>query len=544
MRVVRRVSSLLLAASAVAAVAGCSRSVGVELAVVEPCGQEGLAINSVRSFLLKSSGSTDPLENGAVSFPVGSNAGVAVGLGPAVTMTLAGFGSDITVTPTPLAPTEAPIAIGRTMPLAIAEDTLNVDASILVGRVDSFGGPKSVDGTCAQLSAGGSFVGRHAHTATFVPGVNKVLIVGGAVFNEQDGSETFLDTVELFDPATNTFTALPSLRPPRAYHTATLLPNNKVVIAGGFASINGRPSAVVNAVVVDLAAVDVPYVDFQLAEARAHHTATLLADVNRLILIGGCKGEGCTTTSASGTSTASFTNAVEIIDTTNFTSLRGLPLGLLTTSRAMHEAVGFESGNRGFVVISGGLNGSGALKSIEVLQLGSTGTSPITNIFASNDLLPTPLVRHQMTRDGVQFIITGGQASAPNGVLDDNAAGLDTAIICNTVDVITCNAGLGPMLSPRFGHQAIMLTDQQMLVVGGFVPVGQPTAERFNRGSQVRWQPTSSSGPQVVARQRGALTMMGGAVGKGAVNQVLYTGGYTTLTPYTTKASVDLYFGR
>lgn len=540
MRVVRRVSSLLVAIAATGAVGGCSKLVDVDLTVVEPCGQEGRTQNGVISFLLKSAGTTVKEEEGAVAFVAGDQPSIAVGLGDKVTMTLAGFPADITVGADPLAPAVAPVVIGRSMPLAITESSPDVSGTLQLGLVDTFGGPRNAEGVCAQLDNGAPVAGRHAHTATFVPGANKVLIVGGAVFNA-DGSETFLRSAEVYDPATGAFTKLPDLPAPRAYHTATALSDGRVIIAGGLSPINQAVSAIISGLVVNIAQVDAPYADIQLGEPRAHHTATLLEDINMLVLVGGCKGVGCDTNSAAGTSTSSFTSAVEIIDTQTFASRRLGP-GILATPRAMHQALGFPAGARGLVIITGGLNATGALNSIEIIQASTNAGAPLGNVYSGNDL-PTPLVRHQMTRRGGQYLITGGQSSAPDGILDDTAPGLATARLCNPINDAAACTGLQDMISPRFGHLAAELTDNQILVVGGFVS-GNAIVERFNVGATPQQWSAIGVGRVVDARQRATLTMLGGEVGSGAINQLLYTGGHSTLLPYTTSATADLYFGR
>jgi hypothetical protein len=73
------VTRSLLAAVAVASVtgAGCSKLVGVELAVAEPCGQELQALNGVQSYRVVSSGSS---QDGVVAFTATQPAGVAIGL--------------------------------------------------------------------------------------------------------------------------------------------------------------------------------------------------------------------------------------------------------------------------------------------------------------------------------------------------------------------------------------------------------------------------------------------------------------------------------
>ena len=71
---------------------------------------------------------------------------------------------------------------------------------------------------------------RFWHTATLLPS-GKVLVAGG--YN--DGS---LSSAELYDPATGTWSGTVSLNA-RALHTATLLLSGKVLVAGG--ATNGHP---------------------------------------------------------------------------------------------------------------------------------------------------------------------------------------------------------------------------------------------------------------------------------------------------------------
>ena len=69
---------------------------------------------------------------------------------------------------------------------------------------------------------------RVAHTATLLPN-SKVLVAGG--FN---GSSGYLTSAEVYDPATGAWIATGPLNTARVAHTATLLPNGKVLVAGGF----------------------------------------------------------------------------------------------------------------------------------------------------------------------------------------------------------------------------------------------------------------------------------------------------------------------
>ncbi|MBI4832771.1 MAG: InlB B-repeat-containing protein, partial [Candidatus Lindowbacteria bacterium] len=68
--------------------------------------------------------------------------------------------------------------------------------------------------------------GKYAHTATLL-GNGKVLVAGG-----YDGSVCF-SSCELYSTTTGEWTPTNSLPSVRSYHTATLLPNGKVLVAGG-----------------------------------------------------------------------------------------------------------------------------------------------------------------------------------------------------------------------------------------------------------------------------------------------------------------------
>jgi len=115
------------------------------------------------------------------------------------------------------------------------------------------------------------------HTATYLPSpINKVLIVGG----NTGGYGTLI----LFDVASLTFTTLTTnLLSPRYYHTATLLPNGKILIVGGYNLASLRTCELID-----------PSNNYTVTSAgnlnanRYFHTATLIPDnTNGTVLVCG-----------------------------------------------------------------------------------------------------------------------------------------------------------------------------------------------------------------------------------------------------------------
>ena len=128
------------------------------------------------------------------------------------------------------------------------------------------------------------------HTATLLNN-GQVLIVGGITYSPASKASTGATSPELYNPATGLWTALSNMNTPglRYYHTATLLPNNKVFIAGG---INGN-IAIAGAELFDPAATAPanPWtsVSAGMFDARYSHSATLL-QTGKVLIAGGING--------------------------------------------------------------------------------------------------------------------------------------------------------------------------------------------------------------------------------------------------------------
>ena len=76
---------------------------------------------------------------------------------------------------------------------------------------------------------------RGYHTATLLP--NRQVLVAGGI------TAAHLSSAELYDPTSGMWTATGPLNTARSAHTATLLPNGQVLVAGGYNSSSGRLSS-------------------------------------------------------------------------------------------------------------------------------------------------------------------------------------------------------------------------------------------------------------------------------------------------------------
>ena len=114
---------------------------------------------------------------------------------------------------------------------------------------------------------------RSLHTATLLQN-GMVLVAGG-----QDSNFNPSASAELYDPASRTWTATGSLNTARYRHTATLLQNGKDLVAGGYSG-----GALASAELYDPASGSWTAIG-SLNSARCCHTATLVQD--RLVLVAG-----------------------------------------------------------------------------------------------------------------------------------------------------------------------------------------------------------------------------------------------------------------
>jgi hypothetical protein len=281
---------------------------------------------------------------------------------------------------------------------------------------------------------------RFSHTATLLAN-GKVLITGGSTnladLSTHDArtstslpkanSSDDLATAELFDPATGTFTVTGPMTEQRSEHTATLLANGKVLLAGGTTG--------------------------NVAELYDPATGTFAATGN--LMVGG--RWGCTATLlnngtvliAGGRDAEDVFDAEELNNAELFNPATGTfaAASVMTEFRYDHTATLL---NNGKVLLAGGINGD-SVRDAELFD-------PTTSTFSPTGVMSSPRAQHTATllNDGI-VLVDGGSTL---GVLSFPSA----EVFDPTTNEFTST---GPMGTARWLHTATRLNNGQVLITGG-----------------------------------------------------------------------------
>lgn len=211
--------------------------------------------------------------------------------------------------------------------------------------------------------------GRGRHTMTLLPN-GKVLVTGG-----RDAAVNFfgLASAEIFDPSANqgagAFTLIGNMNSVRFVHTATLLSNGTVLIAGGFNAGNESLS-VASAEIFD-PSTNTFTLTGSMNIARARFTATLLPD-GTVLMAGGINSVTGVTAPAPSEIYSPATGAFTLT-------------GAMITGRELLRATGLFNGN---VLVTGGDDGVNVLASTELYY----NTVPIAPIVITATTIPNAFV--------------------------------------------------------------------------------------------------------------------------------------------------------
>lgn len=126
-------------------------------------------------------------------------------------------------------------------------------------------------------STGAMTTPRFFHKATLLPS-GKVLVTGGF----KDALGIALATAEMYDPATSTWSPVAHMKFGRGRHTAVLLSSGQVLVAGGLSNNNDNTSALNSSELFDPLSGTWSDAGIMLG-ARSQHIAVLLASGNVLV---------------------------------------------------------------------------------------------------------------------------------------------------------------------------------------------------------------------------------------------------------------------
>jgi hypothetical protein len=381
---------------------------------------------------------------GAINLPYSFKFTAAGGLAP-LTWSETGalppgldFASDGTVSGTPTATGSFPI-------------TVNV--------VDSISRSAPAQGFTVQVAAhgfqvtGSMSVPRVFHTATLLKD-GKVLVAGGTnhvAINVPSGALTLYASTEMYDPNTRSFSLTASMGSPRFHHTATLLSNGKVLIAGGETNFGVITST---AEIYDPASNTFEPTNSNMTTLRTRHQATLLSS-GKVLITGGNDG-------------ASALASAEIFDpnTGMFTGTNGD----MHVARDLHTQTSL---NDGTALVAGGANyANGDNDSLGTAEI----YDPVSGTFSAPINMTTPRAAHTAT------LLNSGKVLL--------AGGSTTSEFLASAEIFDPSSGTfaatGSMADPRNFYAAAMLGDGTVLVSGGRTSAGAPLAlaELYNPASE------------------------------------------------------------
>ncbi|MFO1322513.1 MAG: kelch repeat-containing protein [Burkholderiales bacterium] len=374
--------------------------------------------------------------------------------------------------------------------------TLLLDGNVLVtgGLVDGAGNVTAsaelyctvASGPCTALDIGqfkplaGMATPRWGHSATLL-GDGNVLVAGGVVdtaYTPTSSTEVYCTAVAgpvcTLPAHVGTFRPASAMSTPRRGHTATLLADNRVLVTGGYVDAIS-PDATVTAELYCAAAggpcgaANVFVATGSLALGRIAHTATLLGDATVLIAGGNVSGLSDATAEIYCPAVAGPVCTLPAhIGTFRPT------LGAMSSARAIHTTTLLQDGR---VLVAGGFGG---------------GVSPPPT--ASVDVYCAVVAAGCLVTDLGKFLPAGALVTGRTGhtasVLTDGwvlaAGGVDAApavlgsseLYEPAINLFATGASLA---GARYGHTATTLPDGRVLVIGGrnFTSVLN-TAELYN----------------------------------------------------------------
>jgi hypothetical protein len=263
----------------------------------------------------------------------------------------------------------------------------------------------------------------------------------------------------LLDP---TFSITGNLVTARGQHSSTLLPNGKVLLAGG----NYAGGTLAYMELYDTATGLFSTTSNILTTPRELHTATLLLN-GKVLLAGGVNAGGAVATAELYDPVTGFVTAT----------------GSLSTARYAHTATLLQNGQ---VLIAGGQGTGGALSTAELYD-------PATGLFSSTGTLTTARQLHTATllQNGKVLIVGGFPGPVASAELYNPSTGLFGAT--------------GAPVTARYSHTATLLSTGKVLIAGGFGTTTLASAELYDPAGAGTF---SATGSLIAARMEHTATLL------------------------------------
>jgi hypothetical protein len=316
---------------------------------------------------------------------------------------------------------------GATSSTYITPATVLADnaATFKVVVSDTYGGSATTSNAILTVKSGFTSTGplniaRSGHTATVLQN-GKVLIAGGI-----NSSQGYQSTCELYDPVMGTFTLTGSMHVPRVGHTAVLLPNGKIYITGGYGDINN--TALSTGELYD-PALGTFSTTGDMNFARVHHSSKLLSN-GKILIVGGYTSPG--------------TLYGELYDPASETCAI---TGHISFDRVFNTLTTLTNGK---ILVVGGQTAFLPIADLYDQISGSFSGSGLLNVARSYFLTSTLLTNGEV-------LITGG--------LDVTNSSVSSCEIYNpSTGFFTL---ISPMIIARFSHAATRLSNGKVLILGG-----------------------------------------------------------------------------
>jgi Kelch motif protein/galactose oxidase-like protein len=271
-------------------------------------------------------------------------------------------------------------------------------------------------------------VSRATHTATLLAD-GRVLIAGGF-----GASGAFLASAELYDPAGKRFAAIAPMGVARSGHSAVLLPGGKVLLAGGYNGSYLRSAELYDPGTGTFQATG------SMFTARSGHVAVLLA--NGKVLLAGGVGVGW-----------SFLDSAELYDPASGTFQ---PAGGMTVARESHTANVLRDGR---VLITGGHRGR---REAIVIYASAEVYDPATGKFTATGSMATRRHKHDAVTlaDGSVLVLAGADQR------DDRGA-YRSAECYDPATGRFSDAGSMHAARYKLNGSSVLLPDGTVLLLGG-----------------------------------------------------------------------------